>query len=401
MRSASPVSQRLGRQFSAEHFRFAGEDRRFPRYAQVQFCIELAGFDPKVTLPHFAGEPRLFLDMELSQPFATSPESAETTTTLDPSLQPTPDYGSLGPGSDIAGPEPRPAQNGSKQSALRFAHLIAVVVGMVAALVVGTVSKARPIWPATPAAGRGAPASSRDLNQIDRMKPQKQAETLLELAVTHSQGAVEQISSRVDRWKGHVEWNPQIANLTTAALNSNDMRVRESGVEVEIAAYGLAKDSASVDYLLTTIDSTDHSQKIWALWALGLMANRGIDSGRVVQALTAELNDRDADSRRWAVEGLALAGTDNAIHALLVAMHDDAAPTVRERAACGVAASCMFTPEQRMAAVPKLLDYSEDPSLDAQTHGWAFQALADISHERLGNNTAAWRRWYETAATRE
>ena len=36
------------------------------------------------------------------------------------------------------------------------------------------------------------------------MKPQKQAETLLELAVAHSHGAVEQISSRVDRWKGKV-----------------------------------------------------------------------------------------------------------------------------------------------------------------------------------------------------
>jgi len=327
--------------------------------------------------------------MEFPKPDAASGQA------LDPRLEPTPDYGTLGPGSDIGGPEQPPVQGLPRKSALRYAHLIAAVVGAMAAFVVGGLTKGHPVWPQSAPARQSQPAAARDLSQIDRMKPQKQAETLLELAVGHSQGAVEQISSRVDHWKGSVEWNPQIANLTTAALNSDDMRVRESGVEVELAAYGLAKNSASVDNLMTTIDSPDHSQKIWALWALGLMANRGVESGRVVEALTAELNDRDVDSRRWAVEGLALAGTDDALHTLLIAMHDDASPMVRERAACSLAESGMFTHEQRMAAVPKLLDYSEDPALDVQTHGWAFQALGDISHQRLGNDTAAWRRWYD------
>ena len=118
------------------------------------------------------------------------------------------------------------------------------------------------------------------------MKPQKQAETLLELAVGHNDGAVDQISSRVDRWQGKVQWDSQIATLTTAALNSSDMRVRESGIEVELAAYGLAKNSASLDYVLKSAESPDHAQKIWALWALGLMGNRGVQTERVVQVLT-------------------------------------------------------------------------------------------------------------------
>ncbi len=77
-------------------------------------------------------------------------------------------------------------------------------------------------------------ASAKDAVQLDRLKLQKQAEALLELAVSNSDGAVEQISSRVDRWQGKVKWNPQIATLTTAALNSSDMRVRESGIEVDL-----------------------------------------------------------------------------------------------------------------------------------------------------------------------
>ena len=48
---------------------------------------------------------------------------------------------------------------------------------------------------------------------------------------------------------GKVRWNSQIATLAAAALNSDDMRTRESGIEVELAAYGLA-DPASFEYVL-------------------------------------------------------------------------------------------------------------------------------------------------------
>jgi len=231
---------------------------------------------------------------------------------------------------------------------------------------------------------------------IDGIRAQKQAETLLEQAVGHSPGAVEQISAEVDRWKGQVRWTPQIANLTTAALNSNDMRVRESGVEVELAAYGLSKNSQSLEYLLKTAESPDHAQKIWALWALGLMANRGVEADRVVETLTSHLQDSDVDSRRWAVEGLALSGSDAAIDTLLKTMQADGSPAVRERAACGIASSGMFTAEQRMRTVPQLLNYADDASLDAQTHTWVFHALSDITHQKLGNDAAAWRSWYES-----
>jgi HEAT repeats len=330
--------------------------------------------------------------MGVSPPFSTHGPRLVT----DPRLQPTPDYGTLGPGSDIGGSDPTPTPRPAGKSSLSFAHLIAVALGMAAALIAGTLTKTHPIWPRTVAGQAGQPANVHDSGQLDRMKPQKQAETLLERAVAHSDGAVEQISSRVDRWQGKVEWNPQIASLTTAALNSNDMRVRESGVEVELAAYGLSKNAASAQYLLNAVESSDHSQKIWALWALGLMANRGVEAGRLTERLASYLKDSDEDSRRWAVEGLAVAGTDDAIPALLATMHDDASPVVRERAACSLAESGMFTPEQRMRAVPQLLAYTDDPALDTQTRGWAFQALGDITHQRLPRDSAAWRRWYES-----
>jgi hypothetical protein len=340
--------------------------------------------------------------MDVSQQrFSGQGQQPEPAPAADPRLQPTPDYGTLGPGSDIAASRPASIPGSVRQpaNARRFAPVFAVAMGVLLAILTANVGTARAAWSRFAnlfSMPGNSPASAKDSRQLDRMKPQKQAEALLELAVGHNNGAMDQISSRVGRWQGKVKWDSQIATLTTAALNSSDMRVRESGIEVELAAYGLAKNSASLDYLLRTAESSDHAQKIWALWALGLMANRGVETDRGVQVLTAHLKDSDEESRRWAVEGLALAGSAQAIEPLLKTMHDDPSPRVRERAAASLAESGMFTREQRLTAVPQLLSYSDDPSLDAQTHAWAFQALGDITHQRLPNDSNAWRSWYES-----
>jgi hypothetical protein len=236
-----------------------------------------------------------------------------------------------------------------------------------------------------------------DLAQLDRLDPQRQAEFLLECAVGDSRGAVEQISSRVDQWQGKIRWNSQIANLTTMALTSPDLRVRESSVQVELAAYGLARNSASLNYLLHVAESHDHAKKIWALWALGLLANRGTGTGRAVQVLTAHLKDSDQDSRRWAVAGLSLVGRPQIIAPLLRTLHDDPSLSVRQSAAVSLAESGMLTRDERLAAVPQLLNYTEDPALDAQTRTWAFQALGEITGQRLPNDSSTWRLWYTSA----
>jgi hypothetical protein len=289
------------------------------------------------------------------------------------------------------------------RQAARVASILAALIGMFTALLVGTMGRAHPSWPRRDkflSAAENKPASAKDLEQLDRMGPQRQAETLLQLAVAQNAGAPEQIASRVEQWQGKLRWDSRMASLTTAALNSNDMRVRESGVEVELAAYGLAKNSDSLEYVLKTVESADHSQKLWALWSLGLMANRGVQADQAMQVLISHLQDSDEDSRHWAVESLALTGSDQAIEPLLKAMHDDSSALVRERAACGLAQSGLFTPEQRMTVVPQLLNYTDDPTLDVPTHGWAFHALNDITHQHLPNDSAAWRNWYESRSNR-
>ncbi len=328
----------------------------------------------------------------------------------DPRLQPTPDYGTLGPDSDLA-KTPLPVGPGSGVSGnanssqrptanLRI-QLFAMILGAgVAFLASSGAWKKTSIKPRKDSAVSSANFSDRDL---DGQRPQRQAEILLERAVNRSSGATDQIDARVDNWRGKLKWDSQLGNLTSAALNSSDQSVRSSAIEVQLAAYGLPKNESSVDSLARQVESSDHAQKIWALWSLGLLGNRGIQTERVVQVLTGKVNgtgkDSNEDARRWAVEALALVGTTPTIAPLLDAMHNDLSPMVRERAACSLAESGMLTHEQRLIAVPQLINYSDDPALDGQTHSWAFQALKDITKQSLPNDSAAWRSWYQSQGT--
>lgn len=306
---------------------------------------------------------------------------------------------------------PQPAAPKQPASArLHWTQFAAILLGVGLAIMVSG-GGAAALW--GKAASIFAPQKSSHIPHsdpdLDRQQPQKQAEILMERAVSHSDENADQIETqveaRVDTWRGHLQWDSQLGDLTTVALNSSDESVRASAIEVQLAAYGLSKNDATVDGLVRQADSRDHAKKIWALWALGLLGNRGVQSDRVVRVLASHLKDsgkdierdQDEDSRRWAVEGLALVGTTQTIEPLLEALHNDASPIVRERAACGLAESGMLSHQQRLIAVPRLINYSDDPALDAQTQAWAFQALADITKQHLPNDSAAWRNWYQTS----
>jgi hypothetical protein len=337
-------------------------------------------------------------------------------------LRPQSDSGVLGSGSNVERSEPRsvstrdqslPEQDQRMPQTVRLGPAAVVTAGVLLVVLVGGVGTARAAWKhitvlfsangnvVSESAGDFASNgfALNDLAQLDRMEPQRQAEALLERAVSESDGAVEQISSRLDRWQGKIKWNSEIANLTTAALTSRDLRVRRSGMEVELAAYGLAKNIDSLNYVLHVAKSRDHAKRIWALWSLGLLANCGVGTPVAVQTLTAHLKDSDQDSRRWAVAALAQVGSSEIINTLLRTMHDDPSPSVRQGAASSLAESGMLTREQRLAAVPQLLSDTDDPALDAQTRTWAFQALACITGQRLPNDSEMWRLWYTSGYT--
>jgi hypothetical protein len=251
--------------------------------------------------------------------------------------------------------------------------------------------------------GKPEPASASVLSEheievLDQMTPQAQAQLLLERAINHYQGANDQIATRVDSWRGKIKLDDRLNNLFVTALNSDDLRVRAAAIEVDLAARDLEKTSATVDRLEPDARSGEQGPRANALWDLGLLGNRGIEPERSAQILLASIHDPNVNVRYWAVEGLAYLGTDDSVASLLEVFHDDPSPMIRERAACGLAQSGMLNERQRRSAVPRLLDFADDQSLDPEARKWVFQALRDITGQTLPHDAAAWRNWYNSSS---
>jgi hypothetical protein len=248
--------------------------------------------------------------------------------------------------------------------------------------------------------GRPEPASANVLSEhhleaLESMPPQAQAEFLLERSLNHYDGANREIEARLPKWRGKIEAGDRFENLFRMAINSDDLRVRAAAVEIDILARKLDKNMETVDRLEPVARTGAQGPRANALWDLGLIGGRGVEQSRIAGIILASVHDSNVNIRYWAVEGLAYLATDEVIDPLLEIFHDDASPMIRERAACSLAQSGMLNREQRMRAVPRLLDFAGDPALDDQTRGWVFQALRDITGESLPRDAAAWRAWYE------
>jgi len=254
------------------------------------------------------------------------------------------------------------------------------------------------------AAGQTVPADYGHLSEHNRewlktQPPQTQAEFLLGAAVNHDQGATDLISKMVEGWRGKLHYTRKFDDLQMTALYSNDLRVRAAAIEINLAVYNLAKNEETAEHLMAQADKTA-SYRPFASWELGMLGNRGVEPEKIRDFLRSFLHNSDGKTRYWAVEGLAHLGMDDTIKDFIDVLHNDPSPEVRERAGCSLAKSGMLTREQRMLAVPGLVEIGEDADLDPTTRSWVYQALREITNEHLGNDPTAWRNWYATAGSK-
>jgi hypothetical protein len=249
-----------------------------------------------------------------------------------------------------------------------------------------------------PVPGRPVPAdhaklSEHNIEWLQTQPPQAQMEFLLGAAVNHDVGATTMISKMVDDWRGKLQRTPRWESLQDTALYSNDLRVRAAAIEINLAVLNISKTDEAADRLIASGEKVPGNRPFDA-WELGMLANRGVESGRIHELLAGWIHDSDQKVRFWSVEGLAHLGTDDTIKNFLDVFRNDPSLEVRERAGCSLAKSGMLTREQRMKAVQGLIDLGDDPSLDATTRSWVYQALREITNVNLPNDPATWRNWY-------
>lgn len=251
-----------------------------------------------------------------------------------------------------------------------------------------------------PTAASANVLSEHEIAVLDEMPAQSQAELLLERSINHYRGANDQIAARVNGWRGIITLNDRLNHLFVTAINSSDLTVRVAGIEIDIAARNLTKDSSTIERLAPVARSGEQGPRANALWDLALVGNRGVEQDRVLEILMGSIHDENVNIRYWAVEGLAYLAVDGAIAPLLDIFHEDPSPMIRERAACGLAQSGMFSAGQRRTAVPRLLDFAIDGALEPDTRTWVFQALRDITGQSLPHDARVWRDWYEASVRR-
>lgn len=257
-------------------------------------------------------------------------------------------------------------------------RIVAIVAGVVGALTIANLKQHN-----RPVLARPAAADST---------MQAQAEELLQALVNGDATAADQISEKAPGWLGKTHVTNRSDQLLTTAINLPDMHSRQAALDAELALNGIPENQEGLQILTNSVGNS--SRRPWALWLLGALGNRGVDPEHVAKILGSYLTDPDANTRSWAVNGLALLGTDESITMLLDRFRNDASPVVQERAACGLAESGIYTKEQRMSAVQTLISWLDDPQLTAQQRAWDVQALGDITGQHFGANSAQWRDWY-------
>lgn len=251
-----------------------------------------------------------------------------------------------------------------------------------------------------PVPGHSVPADHSKLSEhnvewLQTQLPQTQMEFLLGAAVNHDVYATDLIAGMVEGWRGKLKATPRWEVLQDTALYSNDLRVRAAAIEINLAVRNIAKTDEAAERLIETAHKLPSSRHYFA-WELGMLANRGVETARIHELLAEWIHDSDQQTRFWSVEGLAHIGTDDTIKNFLDVFRNDPSLDVRERAGCSLAKSGMLTREQRMKAVPGLIDLAGDPSLDATTRSWVYQALREITNVNLPSEPASWRNWYST-----
>jgi len=240
-----------------------------------------------------------------------------------------------------------------------------------------------------------SPLTDSDVQRLEAMPEQAQAEELLEHAIRHDSRALDLFEQNIGIWLGGIKLTEQMKQLEWRSRFSTDLRVRYANADLNLAMDGWSKSDNSADQLIAKAES-DPGYRQAAVYFMGMMAGRGIGYARIYPVLVNYArNNPDANVRQWAIEGMRYLGTDEALDALFESFTHDPSDAVRNRAGCNISDCGNFMRKQRMRMVPKLIELTEDRQTSAMMRNWSFMALREITDENLSADASAWRSWYE------
>jgi hypothetical protein len=232
-----------------------------------------------------------------------------------------------------------------------------------------------------------------DLQHLQTLPEQTQAEELLDRAIHHDPSALDLFEQNIGVWHD-LQRTAHMNDLERRSQFSTDLRVRYANADLNLAINGVTKTDASADALIAQAQA-DPAHRAYSVYSMGMLAGRGVGYDRIYPVLVAYAkNDPNPQVRQWAVEGMRYLGSDEALDQLFDSFTHDPSDAVRNRAGCNVSDCGNFKREQRMRMVPKLIELAGDPQTSPQMRNWAFLALREITDEALPADASAWQDWY-------
>jgi HEAT repeat protein len=242
-----------------------------------------------------------------------------------------------------------------------------------------------------------SPLTDEDVQRIQQLPVQNQAEELLERSIEHDARALDLFEQNIEspEWLGKIRLTDRMKELERRSEFSRDLRVRYANADLNLSMDGWQRNDEGADKLIERARD-DAQYRATAVYFMGMMAGRGIAYDRVYPALLEYAkHDPDAGVRVWAVEGMRYLGTDEALDQLFDSFENDPSNQVRDRAGCNVSDCGNFKRAQRMRMVPYFISLTQDPNTTPQMRNWSFLALHEITDENLPNDATVWQNWYE------
>lgn len=239
-----------------------------------------------------------------------------------------------------------------------------------------------------------SPLTDTDVQRLQGMTEQAQAEELMERAIRHDMRALDLFEQNIGIWLGDIKLTERMKQLEWRSRFSTDLRVRYANADLNLAMDGWSKSDDSAALLIAKAES-DANYRQAAVYFMGMMAGRGAGYDRIYPILVEYArNNPEASVRQWAIEGMRYLGTDEALDVLFDSFTHDPSDAVRDRAGCNISDCGNFIRKQRMRLVPKFIELVEDPQTTPQMRNWSFMALREITDESLPANPSAWRDWF-------
>ena len=238
-----------------------------------------------------------------------------------------------------------------------------------------------------------SPLTDVDVQRLQVLPEQAQAEELLARAIQHDARALNLFEQNIGTWR-ELTRTARMNDLEQRSLYSTDLRVRYANADLNLAIDGLPKTEDSADQLITQAQA-DPAHRPYSVYHMGMLAGRGVSYDRIYPILVDYAkNDANPQVRQWAVEGMRYLGTDEALDQLFNSFTHDPSDAVRDRAGCNVSDCGNFLRKQRMRMAPRLIELAADPQTTPQMRSWAFLALREITDQTLAADASVWRKWY-------